>query len=94
MKDNTVLELVHAVLNLDWSSDNNKELKQLMSEGDVDNFDCDFKNQLCMMIESLTENDTIKQGDAEAANFDVVALLLAINFFTNQVKAGKLTGRS
>lgn len=90
MKNNTILELVNAVLKLDWSSVNNMQLKQLIAEADADNFDDEFQQQLYLMIEKLAEKRTNEQGKAEAANLDVVDLLLLISYFSNQEKIGKL----
>ena len=77
-KTNSILELVYAVLKLDWSRDNNQQLKKLIFEAEIDNFDHEFENRLYMMIEKMAQNEIIKQGNAEAANLGVVDLLVLI----------------
>lgn len=89
-KTNSILELVYAVLKLDWSRDNNQQLKKLIVEAEIDNFDHEFENRLYMMIEKMAQNEIIKQGNAEAANLGVVDLLVLISYIKNQDETGKL----
>lgn len=79
-------------MQLDWSSKDNVELKQLIAEAETENFGHEFKNQLYVMVEKMAQDGLIKQGKAEPANIGVVDLLIQISSITNQDKtAGSKT---
>ena len=62
----TSKDLVNELMEMDWTSDENKQLKKLISSDDATSVDCEIEGQLYVMIKIMKQKQQVEQALVEA----------------------------